>query len=88
MFQDSIARIRWSLILKFFRANSFINLFSIIFIFYIIIIILKNFKINNHQGVSRAFNILHYNSLTSPPEYYSTDFFSPLMLLTNFIALV
>ena len=24
---------------------------------------LKNFKINIHQNVSRAFNILHYNNL-------------------------
>ena len=26
-------------------------------------IALKNFKINNHQDISRAFNILHYNNL-------------------------
>ena len=36
----------WLLILKFFRA----------------IFALKNFKISNHQDVSRAFSILHYKA--------------------------
>ena len=26
---------------------------------------LKNFKINNHQDVSRAFNILYYNKVSN-----------------------
>ena len=51
----------WILILKFFRANILIV---------IKIFALKNFKINIHQNVSRAFNILHYNNfvIAVPPR--------------------
>ena len=28
----------------------------------------KNFEINNHQDVSRAFNVLHYKSYIEPFE--------------------
>ena len=54
------------LILKFFTANKFINLRPTIYrskIYKLIkIFAMNNFKINNHQVVSRAFNILHYNN--------------------------
>ena len=37
-------------------------------LFVIKIFALKNFKINIHQHVSRAFNILHYNNLFHAPQ--------------------
>ena len=42
---------------KFFGANSFTNKLLLVELF-----APKNFKINNHQDVSRAFNILNYNN--------------------------
>ena len=54
-------------VLTFFSASSLFkpdeDLQYIVRKFVIKIFALKNFKINNHQNVSRAFNILHYNNL-------------------------
>ena len=38
---------------------------DLLFFFVIKIFVLKNFKINIHQNVSRSFNILHYTNLKS-----------------------
>ena len=53
MIQYNLKLVEWILILKFFRAN--ILMTKKIFA-------LKNFKINIHQNVSRAFNFLHYKN--------------------------
>ena len=65
--------LNFKLILKFFRANILITaVVSNILITAVVryeavikIFALKNFKINIHQNVSRAFNILHYNNTHS-----------------------
>ena len=42
--------------------------------FVIKIFALKNFKINSHQNDSRAFNILHYNFLSSSKYFGNRNY--------------